>query len=330
MIKITYPGVNNYSTFGYDGLSRNTSILETTAGSITSTKQFVWFGSLRAEQREASGSLTKRSLKLGQFVGSSKVFYAVDDLGSLREATDSTGAIQTEYAFDPFGRGSKLAGTQDADFQYAGYYTHTRSNLNLTLTRAYSCQFGRWLSRDFAGERIGLNLYAYVFNSPVEFFDPVGRDTQSGNNCAGWAEGENRSPSSPYGIATGPSDNQTYGDYYQQHGWHCTPITSAKDCECKCNESKLIAFFNTYDEAGTAMLGDSDPMGSTPNPLTGWHETGYDPPVYPGAAAPPCGWTEIHEPTPNQMQLPTSVDPSKYHPPPGGKMWMYCCCKGKK
>src|SRR5882762_1909303 len=54
MIKITYPGSNNFSSFVYDGLSRNASIVETTAGSVTSTKQFVWSGVDRKEERDGS------------------------------------------------------------------------------------------------------------------------------------------------------------------------------------------------------------------------------------------------------------------------------------
>ena len=38
MIKITYPGTGNYSTFTYDGAGRNVDIAETTSGSVTSTK----------------------------------------------------------------------------------------------------------------------------------------------------------------------------------------------------------------------------------------------------------------------------------------------------
>ncbi len=66
MIKITYPGSNNFSTFVYDGLGRNVSIVETTAGSVTSTKQFVWNGNFRKEERDGTGALTKKFFVEGQ------------------------------------------------------------------------------------------------------------------------------------------------------------------------------------------------------------------------------------------------------------------------
>lgn len=68
----------------------------------------------------------------------SKYFFNLDHLGSVREMTDNTGASQAQYAFDSFGRVTKISETVASDFGYAKYYLHSRSNLNLTRTRAYS------------------------------------------------------------------------------------------------------------------------------------------------------------------------------------------------
>jgi hypothetical protein len=82
MTKITYSGTNNFSTFVYDGLSRNVSIVETTAGSVTSTKQFVWSASSRREERDALGALTKKFFDCGQMNSTTKYFYTCP-LGDL-------------------------------------------------------------------------------------------------------------------------------------------------------------------------------------------------------------------------------------------------------
>ena len=63
-----------------------------------------------------------------------------------------------------------------SDFQYAGYYYHAASGLNLTLNRAYSSFLGRWLTRDPIGESGGINLYGYGLNNPILFSDPSGLD----------------------------------------------------------------------------------------------------------------------------------------------------------
>ena len=44
----------------------------------------------------------------------------------------------------------------------------------LTYYRAYSPNTGRWISRDPIFEAGGVNLYAYVGNSPIDRTDPLG------------------------------------------------------------------------------------------------------------------------------------------------------------
>ena len=148
LIQIQYPGTNNFSTFVYDGLGRNVSIVETTAGSVTSTENFVWCGNDRCEQRNSSSTITAQCFKLGETISGTSYFYFRDTPGSVREMTNSSGTVQAEYAFDPYGRVTKISESTPSDFQYAGYYLHQRSGLNLTVSRAYVPALGRWLSRD--------------------------------------------------------------------------------------------------------------------------------------------------------------------------------------
>ena len=97
MIKITYPGTGNYSAFSYDGLGRNVSIVETVSGSVTSTKQFVWCGHDRCENRNATGGVVAQFFKMGQTVAGNSYFYCKDQPGSNRELTDSGANIKAEY-----------------------------------------------------------------------------------------------------------------------------------------------------------------------------------------------------------------------------------------
>lgn len=176
LIRIDYDNTgNNHSDFAYDGLGRCVTITETTSGSLTSTKQFVWCGNERCEERDASDAITKQFFGLGQRNSSTNYTYNIDSLRSVREMTNSSAAIQAQYGYDPYGV-KTVIGTESvpADFQYAGYYFHSRSGLNLTRTRAYSALFGRFISRDPIEETGGTNLYAYVQNNPVRSRDPLG------------------------------------------------------------------------------------------------------------------------------------------------------------
>jgi RHS repeat-associated protein len=111
----------------------------------------------------------------GPFAGN--YYYTRDHLGSIRELTDSGGNVRARYAYDPFGRQTRLTGDMEADFGFAGMFWSAEANLSLTHFRAYDPELGRWLSRDplpSAEMLQGPNLYAYVVNDPVNLVDPEG------------------------------------------------------------------------------------------------------------------------------------------------------------
>jgi RHS repeat-associated protein len=125
------------------------------------------------EARDSSGSTTSQYFAFGQNIGGANNFYTKDHLGSIREMLSSTGSIVAQYTYDPYGRVVKLQGVQFADFQYADYYMHGASGLNLTLTRVYSSLLGRFVNRDILEESASPNLFQYT-NSPTCFVDPTG------------------------------------------------------------------------------------------------------------------------------------------------------------
>jgi RHS repeat-associated protein len=174
LLQVTYPGSGNNSQFSYDGLGRCVKIVENIGGSTTSTKQFVWCGNERCEERDGSGGLTRQFFGWGEQISSTNYFYSKTTEGSTWELTNGSGTIVSQYGYSPYGEPTLLQGTNLADFQYAGYYLHQRSGLNLTLYRAYSSNLGRWISRDPIEEIAGINLYNYVSSDPINYADPFG------------------------------------------------------------------------------------------------------------------------------------------------------------
>jgi RHS repeat-associated protein len=175
LLGITYPG-SSQTSFTYDGLGRRVSIVESTGGTITGTKNFVWSGLMMAEERNASNCVTRRFYDQGEQISRTNYYYAKDHLGSIRELTDSSGALEARYDYDPYGNRTRTGGVAsfDADFGFTGHYFHSPSGLDLTLYRAYSASTGRWLSRDPIAEEGGVNLYKYVVNDPLRNVDPIG------------------------------------------------------------------------------------------------------------------------------------------------------------
>ena len=149
-------------------------------------KTFVWCGTRICEERDGTGAtVKKRFFEQGeQRVGGSDAgnyYYSRDHLGSIREVTDSNGAVRAVYDYDPYGNQVVVNGNMTVDLGYTGHYFHAPSGLNLTLYRAYNPVLGRWISRDPIGEDGGVNLYGYVQNSPLISTDPDGRLPMTGD-----------------------------------------------------------------------------------------------------------------------------------------------------
>jgi len=127
------------------------------------------------EQRNGtSTTAAQRYLPQGVQQGTSKFFYTRDHLGSIREVVNNSGGVVARYDYDPYGRRTKLSGTFDSDFGFTGHYYHVPSGLHFAPFRAYSAEFGRWLTRDPILETGGINLYAYVIGNPVNRIDTLG------------------------------------------------------------------------------------------------------------------------------------------------------------
>ncbi|MGH2507414.1 MAG: RHS repeat domain-containing protein, partial [Ktedonobacteraceae bacterium] len=133
----------------YDPLRRIVKIVETRGGTVTSTKQFVWAGDQLCEERDASGNVTKRFYPLGEQISGTNYYFTHDKNDSVREMTDGSGVLQSQFNFDPYGRSAQIAGTGEVpDFGFAGMYVHQPSGLNMAVDRAFSPNLGRWISRD--------------------------------------------------------------------------------------------------------------------------------------------------------------------------------------
>ena len=138
---------------------------------------YIWDTVQIVQKRASDGSTVQRNyFDQGFEEGSNDYYYTKDHLGSIREVLASDGlTIEAVYDYSPWGEVSKVAGTGvESDFLYTGHFFHQSSDLHLALYRAYDPALGMWLSRDPIAENGGINLYAYVGNNPVNYWDPYG------------------------------------------------------------------------------------------------------------------------------------------------------------
>jgi RHS repeat-associated protein len=97
-----------------------------------------------------------------------------DAQGSVLAVTNSSGNVAVQYSYDPFGNTTSYGGTSTSEFQYTGR-ENDGNGLYYYRARYYNLTFGRFISEDPIGFDGGdANLYRYVWNSPTNFFDPLG------------------------------------------------------------------------------------------------------------------------------------------------------------
>ena len=172
---------NRKTEFTYDGRSRLASLRLLINGAQASLRRFVWRDYQICEERDGAGAVTRRffehGVKIENGANAGTYFYTRDHLGSIREVTDSGGNVRARYAYDPFGRRTRVAGDLEADFGFTGMFFTLEAGLALATFRAYDPELGRWLSRDplpDAEVEEGPNLYSYVASNPINLVDPLG------------------------------------------------------------------------------------------------------------------------------------------------------------
>ncbi|MGF1484928.1 MAG: RHS repeat-associated core domain-containing protein [Opitutales bacterium] len=194
LVAINYTGTNKRTEFTYDGFGNRARIKELDGLTTTTNNVFIWCGDTICQKRDATGATVVRDYYAVGFVeGTSRYFYTFDHLGSIREIVAANGTTVTaRYDYDPWGNVIEVGAiTVGSDFLYTGHFYHGESELFLAKYRAYSPEFGRWLSRDVLeyAELLpeGPNLYGYAGNNPISWVDRLGLTIQheqdkNGNN----------------------------------------------------------------------------------------------------------------------------------------------------
>jgi RHS repeat-associated protein len=92
--------------------------------------------------------------------------YPTDGLGSTVALTGTTGSLQVEYSYGPYGSISITGATTSNIYNYMGCETE-EFGIHYYRARYYNPSTGKFLSEDQLEFRAGMNLSAYTRKNPV-------------------------------------------------------------------------------------------------------------------------------------------------------------------
>ncbi len=147
-------------------------------GAGTLVREYVW-GTDLSGGWQGAGGVGGLLWVLESPTGANAVHYtAYDGNGNvmgLVNAADGTWSARYEYG--PFGEVVRATGAMAAvnPFRWSTKIQDEDSGLNCYGYRYYSAGAGRWLGRDPIGERGGVNLSAFLGNSPIGLVDYLGK-----------------------------------------------------------------------------------------------------------------------------------------------------------
>jgi len=137
-------------------------------------KSYLWGNDISGSQQGAGG--IAGLLAVTDSTSSTSYPYYDGNGNIMGYFNPDTGDRVAEYEYGPFGELIKKVGSQkdDFNFRFSSKYQDNETELIYYGFRYYDPETGRWPNRDPIEEEGGLNLYGFVLNSPVNYWDVLG------------------------------------------------------------------------------------------------------------------------------------------------------------
>lgn len=151
------------STKGYDFLNRLTNIASSSLSSF-------------AGKHHPANQHTQQVFNAGSGNWSTHIYYHADGNGNITYLVSASQTKAAAYRYDPYGNTISASGGYASlnTYRFSSKELHLKSGLYYYGYRFYSPNWQRWPNPDPIGERGGLNLYRFNYNSPLNYVDPNG------------------------------------------------------------------------------------------------------------------------------------------------------------
>jgi len=165
-------------------------------GALSNETRFARLGGLPLQERDGANGVARDYVWCGNRPGGIGELLQVrqggqdyqclyDGRGNVVSLLDASQSTVESYDYDPFGAPLAQTGSIDQPMRFCTKAYDENTGLLDYGYRFYAPALGRWLNRDPAGERGGLNLYQYAGNNPLGYVDPLGLWKASASGYAG-------------------------------------------------------------------------------------------------------------------------------------------------
>ncbi len=257
LVSAGVPGTGTVS-FKYDPLGRRIY-----KSSPNFTGIFAYDGGNLIETTNSSGTLVARYTQtenidepLAEIRSGGSSYYEADGLGSITSLSNATGSVANTYTYDSFGNVTNFTGTLSNPFRYAGRESDSETGLYYNRARYFNPSAGRFMSEDPIKFMGGINFYAYVGNSPLNWVDPQGL-------CPNDCDNPPPIPVAPQGVSTdfnlmltNAAMRQIGGDYTgTQLAWFYDMVNTGEPWDYKLQGEQYVDYGNFNYGATCGAMG---------------------------------------------------------------------------
>ncbi|MFZ5968225.1 MAG: S8 family serine peptidase [Bacillota bacterium] len=178
---------NQTITYGYniEGYRDDKTIItvNTTTGAVTEdTLRFIYDGNKVILETDAVGNIKAQNIYglnlITRKADNEKAYYMYNAHEDVTALTDASGNVLGTYQYDAFGNIREKTYEKPNPYTYAGYRYDEEMGLYYLNARYYDPKIARFITEDtYRGslaDPLSLNLYTYVSNNPIKYYDPTG------------------------------------------------------------------------------------------------------------------------------------------------------------